>query len=149
MNQITCRAATAADLPGLASLFDLYRQFYRRESDLAGAQHFLAERLTRNDSIILVAELDGTLSGFAQAYPSLSSLALEPVWILNDLFVVPGARKARVGTQLLQAIEVAARAAGAAQVRVETSPDNLPAQRLYQSQGFAREMGFLQFVMKL
>ena len=35
--------ATISDLDQLAELFDLYRQFYRQPSDVAGAKKFLAE----------------------------------------------------------------------------------------------------------
>ncbi|WP_255988107.1 GNAT family N-acetyltransferase [Chitinolyticbacter albus] len=145
----TIRIATLDDLDALAALFDQYRQFYRRESDLARARAFIALRMEYKDSRLFVAEKEGRLLGFAQAYPSLSSLALGPIWVLNDIYVQSDLRGGRIGTELLQAVEVAARAAGADQIRVETSPENVRAQRLYQNQGFRREMGFLQFVLKV
>ncbi|WP_148713892.1 GNAT family N-acetyltransferase [Chitinolyticbacter meiyuanensis] len=146
----TIRTATPADLQPLAQLFDHYRQFYGREPDLARARDFIALRIEHKDARLFVAEAaDGALCGFAQAYPSLSSLALGPIWVLNDIYVQSDLRGERIGTQLLQAVEIAARAAGAVQVRVETAPENVRAQRLYQNQGFRREMGFLQFVLKV
>lgn len=146
----TIRTATPADLQPLAQLFDQYRQFYGREPDLARARDFIALRIEHKDARLFVAEAaDGTLCGFAQAYPSLSSLALGPIWVLNDIYVQSDLRGERIGTHLLQAVEIAARAAGAVQVRVETAPENVRAQRLYQNQGFRREMGFLQFVLKV
>ncbi|TJZ77449.1 GNAT family N-acetyltransferase [Chitiniphilus eburneus] len=149
MNNARPRSATGSDLDALAILFDQYRQFYGRPADAALAREFIAMRLELRDSRLFVVDAAQGLAGFAQAYPSLSSLAAGPIWILNDLFVAPTSRGSHVGTQLLQAVEVAARGAGALQLRVETAPDNVGAQRLYQSQGFRREMGFLQFVLKL
>ncbi|HSC80970.1 MAG TPA: GNAT family N-acetyltransferase [Chitinolyticbacter sp.] len=145
----TIRIATLDDLDALAVLFDQYRQFYSREPDLARARAFLALRMEHKDSRLFVAEVEGRLLGFAQAYPSLSSLAMCPIWVLNDIYVQSDLRGGRIGTELLQAVEVAARAAGVNQIRVETAPENVRAQRLYQNHGFRREMGFLQFVLKV
>ncbi|GLS06239.1 N-acetyltransferase [Chitiniphilus shinanonensis] len=149
MNPTPPRLATPGDLDALAALFDQYRQFYGRPADPALARDFVALRLELRDSRLFVVDGAQGLAGFAQAYPSLSSLAAGPIWILNDIFVAPTERGRHVGTRLLQGVEVAARSAGVLQLRVETAPDNVGAQRLYQSQGFRREMGFLQFVLKL
>lgn len=47
------RKATAADLQQLAELFDQYRIFYHKESDIQAAEKFLAERIENKDSEIL------------------------------------------------------------------------------------------------
>ena len=149
MPDLHIRHAAPADLEALAQLFNEYRQFYGCAGDPALARGFIAMRLHMQDARLFVAVGEDGLAGFAQVYPSLSSLAAGPIWILNDLFVAPGQRRQQLGTALLHAVEVAARAAGALQLRVETAPDNVAAQRLYQSQGFQREMGFLQFVLQV
>ncbi|HEV2457792.1 MAG TPA: hypothetical protein VGS80_05455, partial [Ktedonobacterales bacterium] len=79
--------ATAAHADVVAPLFDAYRQFYGLPSDVAAARAFLSERLAREESVVFLALLrDGGAAarpvGFTQLYPSFSSLALRPVWIL-------------------------------------------------------------------
>ncbi|MGH8426671.1 MAG: hypothetical protein ACRES7_01640 [Gammaproteobacteria bacterium] len=81
------RRAELSDLDALAPLFDAYRSFYGRKSDLYGARTFLEERLQREESIIFLAELDSQPAGFTQLYPLFSSVNMSRIWILNDLYV--------------------------------------------------------------
>jgi N-acetylglutamate synthase-like GNAT family acetyltransferase len=81
------RKATLEDLPQLSNLFDQYRNFYHKESDIDGAENFLKERLENQDSEIFVAEENGILTGFTQLYPLFSSTRMKRYWLLNDLFV--------------------------------------------------------------
>src|SRR5205807_8680459 len=69
-------------------LFCDYRAFYKLERKEGAARKFLAARLERQDSAILLALDDSQrdAAGFAQLYPVFSSLHLSPAWILNDLF---------------------------------------------------------------
>jgi hypothetical protein len=94
---ITIVEAGGEHLDLVAPLFDAYRQFYRQPPDLAAARAYLAERLARGESRVLLALLGAgagaSPAGFAQLYPSFSSLTLRPVWILYDLFVAPAARR--------------------------------------------------------
>ena len=39
----TTRKATLEDLPQLSNLFDQYRTWYHKESDIEGAENFLTE----------------------------------------------------------------------------------------------------------
>src|SRR6266851_4244256 len=88
------------DLEALAPLFDGYRRFYRQPSDPQAARAFLAERLKRNESVIFVAVLDGGIVGFTQLYPLFSSVSMKRLWLLNDLFVAPEARRTGAGRGL-------------------------------------------------
>ena len=92
-NEVEVRQATVVDLDLLVPLFDAYRQFYRQPSDPDRARHFLLERFEHNQSVILLAFEDDTAIGFTQLYPSFSSGAMAPIFILNDLFVKPEARR--------------------------------------------------------
>src|SRR5258708_33319614 len=101
---IAVRQATIPDLDLLVPLFDAYRQFYRKPSDLDLARRFLSERFQHNQSIIfLAARQDGSAVGFTQLFPSFSSASAARIFIFNDLYVRPGARPALVGTFLLGA----------------------------------------------
>jgi len=71
---VTVRQATIFDLDLLAPLFDEYRQFYRRPSDLGLARRFLLERFQQNQSIVFLAvRQDGFGAGFTQLFQSFSS----------------------------------------------------------------------------
>jgi GNAT superfamily N-acetyltransferase len=76
-------------LDDLALLFDAYRVFYKKESDLSAAQVFLRERLTKNQSVVFMVYDGSRAVGFTQLYPLFSSVNMAAVWLLNDLFVDP------------------------------------------------------------
>ncbi|WP_374404623.1 N-acetyltransferase family protein [Niveibacterium sp.] len=140
MTQISTRLATANDVDALAVLFDAYRQFYQQAADLPLAVAFIRERLVRHQSFVFVAEsAPGEMLGFCQLYPSFCSLVAAPIVILNDLFVLPPARKAGAGAALLQAAEAFARAQRFARMELTTAKTNLTAQSLYASQGWQRD----------
>ena len=136
------RLATTRDLPRLTILFDAYRQFYGLESNTEGAAEFLSARLARGESVVLVATISGSATGgeeivgFAQLYPTFSSLSLGSVIVLNDLFVEPKARRLGAGGRLLDAAIEYAQGAGALRLTLETHPDNEAAKRLYRAKGF-------------
>ena len=67
MTSVHIRPATPADADTIAPLLDAYRQFYEQAPDLAGARAFIAERLEREESVILLA-MDGAQAavGFCQ-----------------------------------------------------------------------------------
>jgi GNAT superfamily N-acetyltransferase len=132
-------AETDADVDLVAPLFDAYRQFYGQPSDLALAKDFLAARLWADDSVVFLALSGadaGDALGFAQLYPSWSSVAARPIWILNDLFVAPAARGRGVGHALLERCRLHARETGAQRMALETLVGNRGAQRLYESLGW-------------
>lgn len=143
------RRATPEDLPALVSLFDGYRQFYQRRSDLPLAEAFLSERLRLGDSAIFVAEGAPGLLGFVQLYPIFSSLSAERAWLLNDLFVAPSARKGGVGRALLECAERFGRETGARWLSLSTQQTNLPAQRLYEALGWVRDQEFFHYELDL
>lgn len=141
--------ATLEDLDRLVPLFDAYRQFYGQPSDLIVARRFLSDRLVRNESVVLIAEDGaGRAVGFVQLYPSFSSILAAPMYVLSDLFVIPGARRRGVGTLLLKSAAETARANGAVRVELATAITNVPAQRLYEALGWQREE-FYQYGLSL
>lgn len=139
--------ATPDLLESLVPLFDLYRQFYNQPADPVGARAFLSERLARKDSVIYLASesMDDPALGFVQLYPSFSSVAMKPLWILNDLFVTKDARGRGVAEQLIRRAERHARQANARGLILETAIDNLPARRLYERLGWVVEKDFLTY----
>ncbi|WP_317038873.1 GNAT family N-acetyltransferase [Chryseobacterium aquaticum] len=71
------RKVTIQDLSQLAELFDQYRVFYQKESDILSAENFLKERIEKEDSEIYVAESEGILVGFVQLYSLFSSTRMK------------------------------------------------------------------------
>lgn len=146
---VEIRQASVQDLDALVPLFDAYRQFYRFASDLAGARAFLLARFENNQSVIFVADRDGEALGFTQLYPSFSSGAMRRIFVLNDLFVVPGARQGGVGTALLEAAADYGRAVGAVRLALSTELSNATAQAVYERAGWARDTVFCQYTLSL
>jgi len=143
------RQATMQDLDLLAPLFDAYRVFYRKASDLAGARRFLWERLSNLESVIFVAMAGGRPVGFTQLYPSFSSGSMARIFVLNDLFVAPEARGKGAGGALLDAAAEFGRAAGAMRLTLQTELTNSSAQRLYEASGWKRDEVFCSYTLEL
>ena len=70
------------DMEDVITLFDQYRVFYGQSSD------------KRGDAV-----------GFAQVYPSYSSISMRRTWILNDLFVVKESRGRGIGRERMTSDE--------------------------------------------
>lgn len=136
MHDVAIRRAGPRDLDALAVLFDAYRGFYGQPSDVPRARDWLRTRMRVGESVVLAAELDGVVAGFAQLYPMYSSVRTARTWILNDLFVAEAARRRGVARALLDAASAFAREDGAAGISLETTRDNAPARALYREAGW-------------
>ena len=143
------RAATLADLPQLAALFDAYRRFYGKHGDAPASHDFIRQRLTNADSHVLVYQQQGQLLGFTQLLPQFSSVLAAPVWLLNDLYVAEAARQRGVGQALLQAAATLARQHGVQRLDLVTAVDNHTAQALYAAQGWQRDQRFYRYQLAL
>jgi len=139
------RRAGLGDVDELAPLFDGYRQFYGQRSDLAAARAFLAERLRRDEAVIFVAIAEDAMLGFTQLYPSFSSVSVKRLWILNDLFVSPAARRVGVGRRLLERAREWAVETDAKGLTLTTALTNSAARSLYESCGWRRDDEFAHY----
>ena len=141
--------ATVNDIEALAPLFDQYRVWYGMESDLNGARNFLSQRLQSSESVVFLAVVDNTPVAFAQLYPLFSSVSMECVWLLNDLFVAEANRKQGIGTSLLETVTQFGRETGALRMEMATGVDNFAAQTLYKSRGWQQNETFLHYSLPL
>ncbi|MGW9114715.1 GNAT family N-acetyltransferase [Microbacterium sp. NPDC055683] len=139
------RTAGTDDLDSATRLFLGYLAFYGKDHGEDAARAFLSERIERAESVILLGRRDGEDIAFAQIYPTFSSTRLRRTWVLNDLFVAEPARGHGVGRELLRDVVARARAADAALVSLQTAEDNVGAQALYESEGFAHEAVFRSY----
>ncbi|MEQ8674026.1 MAG: GNAT family N-acetyltransferase [Aggregatilineales bacterium] len=133
----------------IVPLFDAYRVFYKQDSDIKNARRFLEHRVKNGESVIFLAMDGDSALGFVQMYPSFSSVNLRELWILNDLFVVPGARGQGVGAALLEHARQFARTIGVRTLVLQTANDNEPAQTLYEKLGWKRESGFVTYYLNV
>ena len=147
---VSVRLAVFQDLEQLAQLFDDYRQFYGKPADLELARRFLSDRLSKQDSLVLLAEVPGADAvGFVQLYPTFSSVRAARIYILNDLFVAATARRRGTGALLLRAAADLARSSGAVGLKLSTQITNVAAQRLYTAMGWKRDEDFYEYGLSL
>jgi ribosomal protein S18 acetylase RimI-like enzyme len=74
---------------------------------------------------------------------------LARIYILNDLFVHPQARRAGVGRALLEAAAYYGRCVGALRLVLSTELTNTPAQALYEKLGWRRDAEFCNYQLTL
>lgn len=138
------------ELEPVASLFDAYRVFYGQPGNPVLARAFVRERMRCGESVIFLAcRSDAAAIGFTQLYPSFSSISASRAFILNDLFVVPEARRGGVAKALLAAATAHARTRGATQMSLSTAATNTAAQRLYAAAGWTRDDAFHTYHLAL
>ncbi len=130
-------------LEDLVPLFDGYRIFYKQESNLDHARLFLKERFLNNESIIYIAYSNEKAVGFTQLYPLFSSVSMERMYVLNDLFVSSDVRGKGVGQELIQVAKNLCIDKQYKGLGIQTANDN-PAQHLYERVGFVKDSD-LQF----
>ena len=146
MHSIKISTAIKADVAAIAHLFDAYRQFYQYPPDLALANRYIAERIEKADSLILLAQdANAQALGFCQLYPTFCSLEVKPIYALYDLYVAPAARGAGIGNLLLLAAEQSAREHGMCRLDLTTAKTNLPAQAAYEALGWVRDEVYFSY----
>src|SRR5262245_11823429 len=144
------RRAISADVPSLGRLgallvqehhdFDGRRFLAARTRTPDDYASFLGSQLDDPDVVVLVAEKDGAVIGYAYAaiegydYMSLRG----PAGVLHDLIVHPEHRAHGVGRVLLDATLSYLRSRGAPRVVLSTAERNESAQRFFERMGFRR-----------
>lgn len=131
------KRASISDLDELVGLFDQYRIFYQKETNLSGAYQFLKERIEKNEStIFLVMDDVGKARGFTQLYPYFSSTRMSRLLLLNDLYVDPDFRGKSYSKMLIQAAKEYAMENQSVGLLLETAKSNEIGNNLYPSVGF-------------
>src|SRR3954466_15120132 len=149
---VTIRPASPADVPAIGRLgallvkthhdFDPQRFIAATPRTEHGYGSYLGSQLREPDIVVLVAEQDGRVLGYAYAgLEGFDYMALRgPAGALYDIVVDPIHRGRGVGGLLLRATLDALRSRGAPRVVLETAEQNEPAQRLFEGAGFRRTM---------
>lgn len=136
---IDIKRATIDDLDSLLPLFDAYRVWYRKESDLENGRTFLRDRLINSDAVIYLAFTNNSAVGFTQLYPSFSSTRMKRMWILNDLFIQKEHRGKGISKQLIKRAKDLVYETKACGILLETETTNFIGNKLYPSAGFELE----------
>jgi GNAT superfamily N-acetyltransferase len=139
---IRIERATGSDVPGIAPLFDAYREFFAGAADLERSSAFLAERLERDQCVVFVARQADRAIGFVQLYPLWSSWYCKRIWFLSDLYVAEDARKHGAGRLLVERVKVHADETDASSVMVELPLREPHLRAFYARLGFAADAVF-------
>ena len=131
--------ADPRNLDQIVELFDAYRVWYGKDSDKSGANDFLSDRLSQQESLIYACQVDDQLVGFTQLYPIFSSTRMQRMWLLNDLFVAAEFRGQGISKLLIERAKELARSTDACGVLLETEKSNDIGNQLYPSVGFELE----------
>jgi len=136
---VLVRPAERKDRPQLLALIEGYFAFYRTPFPKQKVEGLLD--LLEQDpglGVQLVAEMDGTLQGFASLYACLDTLVADRILVMNDLFVDPSLRSHGMGAALFDASLAYATAHGYVRLDWVTAEDNREAQRFYDRHGGKR-----------
>ena len=132
------RRATIDDINELGKLFADYRVFYGQDFEYIKSIRFLKQRFDKKDSVIFIATDNDNFLGFTQLYPSFTSIGMQEIWILNDLFVNDKYRKHGVAQTLIDHVLTFSKETNRKKVILSTAYSNEKAQQLYEKLGFKR-----------
>lgn len=141
--------ATSENLEQLLPLFEGYRAFYKQEQNTEAAKSFLKNRLQLKDSVIFLAfDSSEKAVAFTQLYPSFSSVSMQRIYILNDLYISAEVRGKGVGEALLNHAKQFAIENNSKGLTLETDIDN-PAQKLYERLGWKKDEDVIHYTWKV
>ena len=138
--------AKSKHIEQVGELFDLYRQFYKYESNLIESTNYIKDRIKNNESTIFIAISDADEAiGFVQLYETFGSLDLGKIIILYDLYVKEDHRKNNIGRQLMIKSHEYAKKINAKRIQLSTATDNFIGQSLYESLGYTKDTDFYTY----
>lgn len=130
------REAKSSDINQLSKLFNSYRMFYGKESNIDISKEFLDSRIINKDSKIYVCEAGNNIIGFVQLYPLFSSTRVSKYWLLNDLFVDVKERGNGYSKLLIERAKKLVIESNACGMMLETEKSNNIGNKLYPITGF-------------
>jgi len=130
--------STEKHLDQLVEIFEEYRLFCGCEPSPKETKAFLKKLICNQESVLFIAIDSDTdkLMGFVNLYPSYSTLALQRLWILNDLGVSSHFRGKGVSKALIQKVQEFAKETNAVRIELKTAVQNTTARNLYKAMDF-------------
>ena len=142
--------ANESHIRQIGKLFDLYRQFYKYDSNLIKSTNYIKNRITKKESKIFIGISENKKAvGFVQLYETFGSLDLGKIIILYDLFVDEKYRKNKIGRNLMIKSHDYARSIKAKRIQLSTAIDNFIGQSLYESLGYIKDIDFYTYDFKI
>lgn len=141
MAEVTVRRARPEDLETLTRLVQVHvRDYYGRpEPTPDRVRVLLGTLLYEKEGVVLVAEQDGALAGFAILYLTFSTEQADKIAVLNDIHVVEELRRTGAGSALFDACRDFAKENGFAYLTWQVTRENQEAQRFFESMGATRQ----------
>ena len=148
MSSILVRPVRRADYSGWEPLWDGYNAFYGREGDTKLPNEITQTTWERfldphEPVFALVAERQGQILGLAHYLFHRSTIQLQPICYLQDLFTFPSERGHGIGRSLIEAVCEQAKAAGSQRVYWQTKDSNTAGRILYDKA--AQHLGFIVY----
>jgi GNAT superfamily N-acetyltransferase len=133
----TIRPAEPDDVALIYSMIVELAEYERDPESVVGTPELLAEALfgPTPAAEALIAELDGSVAGFALFHGTFSTWECRPGLWLEDLYVRPQGRRAGVGAALLETLAAIAVERGCARVEWAALDWNTLALGFYERQG--------------
>jgi ribosomal protein S18 acetylase RimI-like enzyme len=148
---VIVRPAQAPDLPAIAELAGkLVRQHHGFDAQRfmlipnveSGFARFFGGELSNPETLILAAEVDGSIVGYAYARlePRDWNALLDASGALHDIYVNESARRQGVARRLVEAVRKGLRARGAPRLVLHTASKNHTAREFFAALGFRETM---------
>ena len=147
-DNLTVRFVAKSDFDRWLPLWDGYNAFYGRSgktalareiTEMTWARFFDGYELVHG----LVAESNGALLGLTHYLFHRSTIAIEPVCYLQDLFTTEASRRKGVGRALIEEVYRQAKLSGCGRVYWHTQETNRTARALYDK--VAEHLGFIRY----
>lgn len=131
------RLATPADATVVGRLlFDFNTEFEAPTPDAAAFAGRFADLLPRDDVLVVLAEDDGTPTGFGYLTLRPTPYGDGPLAQLEELYVVPDLRDRGIGTAILTRAVDEVLARGAIEVHINVDEVDVDTRRFYERHGF-------------
>ena len=143
------KRANVNDAKIIGEVFDLYRVFYKQESNISVAQQYITERLSNNESVIFFAEEKERCIGFTQLYSTFDSVNVRQKIVLYDLFVREEYRRRGFAKLLMNAAKQYATENNFGSIELSTAKTNTPGQSLYESLGYLRDNEYYTYDLEI
>ena len=148
-DELQIKIAQPDDFEKIGEVFNLYRQFYEKESNIEACKNYIYERLINNEAQIFYIENEKECMGITQLYTTFDSLELSKKIILYDLYVRSEYRNKGIGRMLMNAAKNFAEKKGVTSIELSTSINNKNAQSLYESLEYQRDTEFYDYYLTI
>ena len=148
-DELQIKIAQPDDFEKIGEVFNLYRQFYKKKSNIEACKNYIHERLINNEAQIFYIENEKECMGMTQLYTTFDSLELSKKIILYDLYVRSEYRKKGIGRMLMNAAKSFAEKKGVTSIELSTSIGNKNAQSLYESLEYQRDTEYYDYYLPI